>query len=194
MAQATEAVVGTLNAYGISADQAASVTDRLLRTTQISNFQARDFEAVLAALAAGSDKEQKGRLLAGASARYLLGIAQRIQAQTELEAMANDLWRRRVEAQDAIARALDRERSDLHGLPAERLHAALEHSNRRDSHLGRTAWAETVGELTQQAEPSSRQALQNTAITTIAAAHTLPKHVRAAPIRAVVESAVPLAA
>lgn len=55
VAQAAEAVVGTLNAYGMSADQAASVTDRLLRITQLSNFQARDFEAGLAkAAAAGS--------------------------------------------------------------------------------------------------------------------------------------------
>lgn len=53
--QAAEAVVGTLNAYGMSADQAASVTDRLLRITQLTNFQTRDFEAGLAkAAAAGS--------------------------------------------------------------------------------------------------------------------------------------------
>ena len=55
VAQAAEAVVGTLNAYGLSADQAASVTDRLLRITQLTNFQTRDFEAGLAkAAAAGS--------------------------------------------------------------------------------------------------------------------------------------------
>lgn len=55
VAQAAEAVVGTLNAYGMSADQASSVTDRLLRITQLTNFQARDFEAGLAkAAAAGS--------------------------------------------------------------------------------------------------------------------------------------------
>ena len=55
VAQAAEAVVGTLNAYGFAADQAASVTDRLLRITQLTNFQARDFEAGLAkAAAAGS--------------------------------------------------------------------------------------------------------------------------------------------
>ncbi|HBQ10294.1 MAG TPA: phage tail tape measure protein, partial [Myxococcales bacterium] len=55
VAQAAEAVVGTLNAYGFSADQAASVTDRLLRITQLTNFQTRDFEGGLAkAAAAGS--------------------------------------------------------------------------------------------------------------------------------------------
>ncbi len=49
---ATGAVVGTLNAYSLGADQAASVTDRLLRITQLTNFQARDFEVGLSRAAA----------------------------------------------------------------------------------------------------------------------------------------------
>ena len=52
VAQAAEAVVGTLNAYGMAADDAASVTDRLLRVTQLTNFQTRDFESGLAKAAA----------------------------------------------------------------------------------------------------------------------------------------------
>lgn len=49
---AANAVVGTLNAYSLGADQAASVTDRLLRITQLTNFQARDFEVGLSRAAA----------------------------------------------------------------------------------------------------------------------------------------------
>lgn len=52
VAAASEAVVGTLNAYSLSADEAASVTDRLVRITQLSNFQARDFSAGLSKAAA----------------------------------------------------------------------------------------------------------------------------------------------
>ena len=52
VASAAEAVVGTLNAYGLAADQAAGVTDRLLRITQLTNFQTRDFESGLAKAAA----------------------------------------------------------------------------------------------------------------------------------------------
>ncbi len=52
VAQAAEAVVGTLNAYGMAADQSAGVTDRLLRITQLTNFQTRDFEAGLSKAAA----------------------------------------------------------------------------------------------------------------------------------------------
>ncbi len=52
VAQAAEAVVGTLNAYGLSADNAAMVTDKLLRLTQLTNFQTRDFEGGLAKAAA----------------------------------------------------------------------------------------------------------------------------------------------
>ena len=50
--QASNAIVGTLNAYSLAADEAADVTDRLLRVTQLSNFQARDFEAGLSKAAA----------------------------------------------------------------------------------------------------------------------------------------------
>lgn len=52
VAQSAEAVVGTLNAYGLAADEASSVTDRLLRITQLTNFQTRDFESGLAKAAA----------------------------------------------------------------------------------------------------------------------------------------------
>jgi TP901 family phage tail tape measure protein len=43
LADAANAVVGTLKAFGEEADNAAVVTDKLLRITQLSNFQARDF-------------------------------------------------------------------------------------------------------------------------------------------------------
>lgn len=52
VAQSAEAVVGTLNAYGMAADEAAGVTDKLLRITQLTNFQTRDFEAGLSKAAA----------------------------------------------------------------------------------------------------------------------------------------------
>lgn len=45
--RAGRAVVGTLNAFHLSADQAANVGDKLARITQISAFQARDFHAGL---------------------------------------------------------------------------------------------------------------------------------------------------
>ncbi|MCP4678745.1 MAG: phage tail tape measure protein [Deltaproteobacteria bacterium] len=59
VAQAAEAVVGTLNAYGMAAEQSAGVTDKLLRVTQLTNFQTRDFEIGLSkAAAAGATFNQ----------------------------------------------------------------------------------------------------------------------------------------
>ena len=46
--EAAMAVVGTLNSYTMSADKATEVTDKLLRITQLTNFQTRDFSAGLA--------------------------------------------------------------------------------------------------------------------------------------------------
>lgn len=60
LAESAEAVVGTLNSYGMSADDAGTVTDKLLLATQKSNFQARDFAAGLAkAAAAGGQFDQE---------------------------------------------------------------------------------------------------------------------------------------
>ncbi|HHH29891.1 MAG TPA: phage tail tape measure protein [Polyangiaceae bacterium] len=50
--EAANSVVGTLNAYQLSATEAGNVTDRLLRITQLSNFQARDFASGLSTAAA----------------------------------------------------------------------------------------------------------------------------------------------
>jgi TP901 family phage tail tape measure protein len=44
---AADAVVGTLNSYSMSASDAALVTDKLLKTTLLTNFATRDFEAGL---------------------------------------------------------------------------------------------------------------------------------------------------
>lgn len=151
-------------------------------------------DAVLAALATWTATETNGQLPEGAAAQYLLGIARNIQTRSELEAMAHDLWRRRVEAQDALAAALEHERRALRGTAPERLATALERLIRSDSHLARTAWAETAGQIIRQAEPASRDALRTSAITTLAAAHRLPKDVRAALLRAVAADAVPLPA
>lgn len=52
VSDAATSVVGTLNSYSLGADQATSVTDRLLRITQLTNFQARDFGVGLSRAAA----------------------------------------------------------------------------------------------------------------------------------------------
>lgn len=52
VAEAANAVVGTLKSYGKGVGEAGIVTDKLLRITQLTNFQARDFEAGLAKAAA----------------------------------------------------------------------------------------------------------------------------------------------
>lgn len=52
VAGSAEAVVGTLNAYQLSAREATRITDQLLRTTQLTNFQARDFQVGLSRSAA----------------------------------------------------------------------------------------------------------------------------------------------
>ncbi len=52
VAGAAEAVVGTMKSYQLAVGEAGNVTDRLLRITQLTNFQTRDFAAGLAKAAA----------------------------------------------------------------------------------------------------------------------------------------------
>jgi len=55
VAEAASSVVGVLNSYQMSASEATGVTDRLLRVTQMTNFQASDFAVALGRLSsAGS--------------------------------------------------------------------------------------------------------------------------------------------
>jgi TP901 family phage tail tape measure protein len=51
---AATALVGVLNSYGIAADKATNVTDKLVRITQMSNFQIKDFEGGLATAGASA--------------------------------------------------------------------------------------------------------------------------------------------
>ena len=50
--QAAEAVVGTMKSYGMATSEATNVTDKLLRITQLTNFQTRDFGVALSKVAA----------------------------------------------------------------------------------------------------------------------------------------------
>lgn len=50
--QAAEAVVGTMKSYGMATTEATNVTDKLLRITQLTNFQTRDFGVALSKVAA----------------------------------------------------------------------------------------------------------------------------------------------
>ena len=52
VAGAADAVVGTLKSYGMSVDDAGKVTDKLLRITQLTNFQTKDFGVALSKVAA----------------------------------------------------------------------------------------------------------------------------------------------
>lgn len=151
-------------------------------------------DAVLAALAAWHAKERTARLPEGAAARYLLGITRNIQTERELAAMADELWKRRLDARELVLTRLDHERSTLRGSPKERLDSALGQLTRAESQLQRAVWASTVAEIVRSADAQARRHLHQDAVRTIAAAYSLEKYTRAALIRAVTERILPIAA
>jgi TP901 family phage tail tape measure protein len=54
LGESAEAVAGTLHSFGLQADEAAKVTDKLTKITQISHFQANDFAGGLSKSAAAA--------------------------------------------------------------------------------------------------------------------------------------------
>ncbi|MBX7112634.1 MAG: hypothetical protein K1X87_12420 [Dehalococcoidia bacterium] len=151
-------------------------------------------DIVLAALATWRAKDEHGHLPEGASPRYLLGITRQLQCRRELTAMADDLWRRRVDAGDLIAARLDTERSALQGTVEVRLDAALNRLVTAPSLLARIAWTTTVADFIRTADPPGRRRLYDRAVAAIVAAYALDRSRRAALLHAIAERVLPLAA
>lgn len=55
LAESANAVVGTMKAFGMETKNATAVTDKLLKITQLTNFQARDFSVGLSRAAVSAD-------------------------------------------------------------------------------------------------------------------------------------------
>lgn len=105
VAGSAEAVVGTLNAYGMAASEATRVTDLLLRTTQMTNFQARDFQVGLSR--AATTGAQYGQSLEDVLITMGLLRNANIEASVASTSM-REAWRRLAtdqRAQQTVARA-----------------------------------------------------------------------------------------
>lgn len=87
--ESSRAVVGTLKAFTLEADQAVIVTDKLTRATQISNFQAADFEVGLSRVAgvAGVFKQSLDEVLVGMGALRNMNIEASVASTSLREAI-----------------------------------------------------------------------------------------------------------
>lgn len=85
----SRAIVGTLKAFTLEANQAGVVTDKLTRATQISNFQAKDFEVGLSRVAgvAGVFKQSLDEVLVGMGALRNMNLEASVASTSLREAI-----------------------------------------------------------------------------------------------------------
>ena len=100
--QASEAVIGSINAFGMQADKAGEIVDKLTRVTQASNFQARDFAIGISNAAA----QAKGANQTYDSMLAVLGMLRNTNLDASSSATAYREATRRLAGEEIAHRAL----------------------------------------------------------------------------------------
>ncbi len=150
--------------------------------------------AVITAIATWDARAKDERLPGTADARYLLGIARNVSDEREARAFADALWKRRLEAKDAILVDLQRQRDALAGDDTQRLRAAVQRAIDAESAIERAVWRDAAGDLVRSAGPNQRLPLWTTATSLIATAYRIPKRRRSELIADLAEHAIPITA
>ncbi len=123
-------------------------------TGNIKNAIARyPHDAVLAGIATFEGKRAVATLPPDAGARYLLGIVRNITERDEGLAIAEALWRARLDARDRALVRLDDERRAVTGTPGERLRTFIDRALAAAGPLHRTFWLRAASDVI-LAEPS----------------------------------------
>lgn len=150
--------------------------------------------AVITAIATWDARAMDERLPGTADARYLLGIARNVSDEREARAFADALWKRRLEAKDAILVDLQRQRDTLTGDDTQRLRTAVQRAIDAESAIERAVWRDAAGDVLRRAGPNQRQPLWTTATSLIATAYRIPKRRRSQLIADLAEHIIPLTA
>lgn len=99
---------------------------------------------VIAGVAIVEGKAKAGRLPPDVPPRYLLSIVRNIADEREGHAVAEALWRRRLEVRDHALTRLVAERDAVHGGTRERLHAFTDRALTATSNLQRIVWQDAI--------------------------------------------------
>jgi hypothetical protein len=103
-------------------------------------------DAVIEAIAIFEGKAAVGALPPSVDARYLLGIVRNLADEREGRAIAEVLWRRRLEVQDDALLRLIAERDRTTGDASAKIRAFTERAIDADSALQRTVWLDATAE------------------------------------------------
>jgi len=154
-------------------------------------------DAVLAAIATFEGKQRAGTLPDGVDARYLQSIARNITAEDEGLAIAEALWRARLDAHDHAIAQLDRARRSASGhLGDDHLALLIDHVDRAlatDRRIDRFFWLKAAVDVA-AAQPAPRRThLFRTAARRIHATHRVPHRERLTATRFLAAKLIPVA-
>lgn len=164
--------------------------DRCLRDA-IAGYPIDD---VIAAIAIFEAKDAVGSLPQDVGPRYLLAITRNIANEREGLAIAEALWRRRLEAQDDILARLSAERDACcAGSVQERLHTFTQRALDATSALQRIVWQDAIAETLRREPPCQRKAHFDRLTRTVHAAYRIKQRERLAIVRDIAERVIPVA-
>lgn len=147
---------------------------------------------VIAAIAIFEGKDTRQRLSNATGPRYLLGITRNIASEQDGIAIADALWRRRLEARDHILARLIQERDSVSGDLHERLKALTAHTLSAPSTLARIVWQSAVADIIRQQPPEDQKAHFDAVTRTIQAAYRVPPRLRQAMVRDIAQRSIPI--
>ena len=150
-------------------------------------------DAVLASVATFEGKRSAGTLSPGAGPRYLLGIVKHTTERHEGLAIAEHLWRQRLEAGDRALSCLDEPRRATPGTPGERLRAFVDRALDGDGTLLRSFWLAAVGDTVLGVPLADRKALFDVAARRIHATFRVDPRERQAAVRVLAQRVIPVA-
>jgi hypothetical protein len=139
-------------------------------------------------------KRRANTLPDGADARYLLGIVKNVAAKTELEILAETLYRGRMEMRDRLLAPLRAQRDALRQEPdvGNLLMECVAQATATDSNLERTFWLDTIVETLRELPDADRQQRFLHTARLIAASFAVPPRVREDAVRFIADRLAPL--
>lgn len=148
---------------------------------------------VIAGVAIFEAKAETGRLVEGVGPRYLLAIVRNVADEREGRAVAEALWRRRLEVRDQVLIRLVAERDSIPGDTREKLQAFIDRAVKADSNLQRAVWQDAIAENIRAAHPHQQKTLFEHVVRSVHAAYRITPRERANLVRDIAERIIPVA-
>ena len=134
--------------------------------------------AIVEGIAIFDGKQRAGTLPEGADARYLLGIVRNVAQETEGMAIADELWRARLDARDRVLVHLQGQRDRIEEDapdPEDLVRDYVDRALRPDRLLHRFFWLSAAADvINEEPEEAHRRPLFRLAARRIHATHALP--------------------